>query len=234
MKNALILRNVSHIFDHKHILKNINLVIKPEEFITIIGPNGAGKTTLLKVILGIIKPSVGKILKQKTLKIGYVPQKINILPFLPLTVKNFLSLNHRNALDEIINITKINNLLDKYLYNLSGGELQRILLARALLLKPNMLLLDEPDQNLDISGQLEFYQNLSNIHKAQNITVIMVSHNLHMVMSRSEKVYCLYHHLCCSGSPQHISSDPAFLEIYGNDYKNLISIYEHHHNHKHC
>jgi len=223
------LNKVSYNKDSNSIIDNVSLDITESELITIVGPNGAGKTTLLKLIIGNIKATKGKITRSKKLQIGYVPQKLNLSGYLPLSVKNFLSLNKLVIEPEIITQLRIEKLLDKDFNNLSGGELQRVLLARSLLVKPNLLILDEPDQNLDIAGQTEFYEIIEKIHKKYKMAILIVSHNLNMVMAKTEKVYCLYRHICCSGKPEKIKSDPKFTEVFGNKF----ALYEHHHNHKH-
>lgn len=223
------LDQVSYEKDKNLILSKINLAIEEEQIATIIGPNGAGKTTILKLIIGSIKPSQGVINRYKNLKIGYVPQKLNLSSFLPIKVREFLTLNKLNINDEIINLTKITKLLAHDFCNLSGGELQRVLLARSLAIKPNLLILDEPDQNLDLLGQNEFCDLIEKIQQKYNIATLIVSHNLNMVMARTAKVYCVNKHICCEGKPEKIKNDPRFIEIFGDK----IAIYQHKHNHKH-
>jgi zinc transport system ATP-binding protein len=220
----------------KEILKDISLNIAQDDFISIIGPNGAGKTTLLKIILGITKADKGVVNKKKNLRIGYVPQKINIDHSLPVNVKYFLMLCakiNKTELQKIVSETKIEMLLDKNIYDLSGGEMQRILLAKALINNPEILILDEPAQNLDLNGQIEFYKLLQEIYKEKKIAILMVSHDLHMIMSATKKVVCLYKHICCQGEPEAVSKNPEFISIFGKDMSKLISVYNHFHDHEH-
>ncbi|MDC9715544.1 MAG: ATP-binding cassette domain-containing protein [Gammaproteobacteria bacterium] len=220
----------------KQILQNIDITIGINDFITIIGPNGAGKSMLLKCLMGFYKPDSGKIKRQKNLKIGYVPQRLVSDNTIPINVERFLKI--RNAvslttLQQITQETKIDNLLTKPLASLSGGEMQRVLLTRALLNNPNLLILDEPAQNLDISGQIYFYKLLDRIYQERKLSILMVSHDLHMVMASSQQVICLFHHICCSGEPQIITQDPEFISLFGNDMAHMMALYQHSHNHQH-
>jgi len=229
MSSLINLKNINVIKNKVQILSNINLKIQKNDFITVIGPNGAGKSMLLKCLMGFYSPSSGEIQRQDNLKIGYMPQKFISNNMIPLDVKYFLSIGKKTSktmLDKIIEQTSISSLLDKSLHILSGGQLQRVLMARALLGEPNLLILDEPAQNLDISGQISFYKLLDKIYKQNDISVIMVSHDLHFVMASSAKVICLFKHICCSGVPQHISKDPAFLELFGDD-MSVLKSYNH-------
>lgn len=230
------LKNITVEYNNHKILNNVSIDIGENEFITIVGPNGAGKTTLLKVILGLTKPNEGSIKKNHKIKIGYTPQHINHNYFLPITVKNFLELNKKSEkaqLDEVINETNISKLLNKQLFELSGGEIQRVLLARSLTNIPDLLVLDEPTQNLDFNSQFSMYKAIENIHKKYNCSVIIVSHDLHFVMSNTQRVICLYHHICCSGKPDLITKNPKFIEVFGTEITDILSVYNHHHNHNH-
>ena len=236
MNNLISLENINLNFADQNILKNINLEIKKGDFITIIGPNGAGKSSLIKIIIGSVKNDYGKIVRNKNLKIGYVPQKIDINQTIPINAKYFLQLNQKikpKLFDKILRDLKIENFLETQLNNLSGGQRQKILLAKALLSEPNLLILDEPAQNLDISGQLEFYHYIKNLHQEQKTSILMISHDLHIVMSSTKKVICLNRHICCQGEPKIIAKNPDFKEIFGNDMNKLISIYNHYHDHHH-
>tara|TARA_Y100000389_G_C17468698_1_gene528203 strand:- start:4060 stop:4773 length:714 start_codon:yes stop_codon:yes gene_type:complete len=236
MNNLISLENINLNFADQNILKNINLEIRKGDFITIIGPNGAGKSSLIKIIIGSVKNDYGKIVRNKNLKIGYVPQKIDINQTIPINAKYFLQLNQKikpKLFDKILRDLKIENFLETQLNNLSGGQRQKILLAKALLSEPNLLILDEPAQNLDISGQLEFYNYIKNLHQEQKTSILMISHDLHIVMSSTKKVICLNRHICCQGEPKIIAKNPDFKEIFGNDMNKLISIYNHYHDHHH-
>lgn len=221
--------------NNKNILNNVSFEIKNNDFLTIIGPNGAGKTSLLKIILGIIKPTKGSIEIQNKLNISYVPQYMNIEKSIPVNVDYFLKLYQKDtsSFDEIIQRISIEKILKKQLYELSGGELQKVLLGKALLDKPDLLILDEPAQNLDISSQIELYKIINELYKSSNISILMVSHDLHMVMSSTKRVICLYHHICCAGEPSFVYQNPEFISIFGSNMSELISLYSHYHNHKH-
>ena len=210
--------------------------ISKNDFFTIIGPNGAGKSMLLKCLMGFYKPDFGEIEKKSKLKIGYMPQSINIINTMPLTVKDFITVRKKYddiSLKHVISEVDISQLISKQLSVLSGGEMQRVLLARSLLNNPDLLILDEPAQNLDISGQLSFYKLIQEIYSKRDISILMVSHDLHLVMVSTKKVLCLYKHICCSGAPQQIAKDPEFLAMFGKDMANMMSIYQHSHDHSH-
>ena len=217
------------------ILSNIDLFIYSGQIVTIVGPNGAGKTTLLKTLLGLIEPTTGTIWKHEALTIGYVPQKLQINPNLPITVKRFLKLLPKVTSEQIDNALKevgALHVLDRSMHRISGGELQRVLLARAILRKPTLLVLDEPTQGVDINGQVELYQLINKICDKYQCGVLMVSHDLNLVMANTDQVICLNHHICCSGEPDQVSNDPAFKELFGINAQNL-AIYHHRHDHAH-
>ena len=229
--NALIsATNVSVLKNQKSILKNIDIKINKNDFITIIGPNGAGKTMLLKCLMGFYKPNSGEIQKKDKLKIGYMPQSINIINTMPMMVKNFITVRKKYddiSFKQVISEVDISQLVNKQLSVLSGGEMQRVLLARSLLNNPDLLVLDEPAQNLDISGQLSFYKLIQEIYSKRNISILMVSHDLHLVMVSTKKVLCLSNHICCSGKPQQVAKDPEFISMFGKDMANMMAVYQH-------
>tara|TARA_B100001996_G_C18537355_1_gene545506 strand:+ start:94 stop:822 length:729 start_codon:yes stop_codon:yes gene_type:complete len=221
---------------NKNILENVFVNVKKRDFITIIGPNGAGKSILLECLMGSFSPDSGKVIKKNNLSIGYIPQNFNPESSMPISVKRFLTLKKKFTLQELMNIAKetnISEILEKNLSNLSGGELQKVLLARSLLDEPELLILDEPAQNLDIKNQLNFYNLVNRIYKNRELSILMVSHDLHMVMSSTKQVICLYHHVCCSGEPQTVAKDPEFISLFGNDMAKMMSVYQHTHNHSH-
>ena len=229
--NALIsAKNVSVLKHQKSILDNIDIQINKNDFITIIGPNGAGKTMLLKCLMGFYKPTSGRIERKEKLKIGYMPQSINVINTMPMTVKNFITVRKKYddiSLNKVIYEINIKHLIDKQLSVLSGGEMQRVLLARSLLNNPDLLILDEPAQNLDISGQLNFYKLIQEIYSKRDISILMVSHDLHLVMVSTKKVLCLSNHICCSGQPQQVAKDPEFISMFGEDMANMMAVYQH-------
>lgn len=236
MKTLVEANNISVIRQGKHILKEVTVSVGKRDFITIIGPNGAGKSMLLKCLMGFYLPNQGTVKQKSNLKIGYVPQHLLPDRTIPMSVKCFLTLRRKIdtvSLQKTIEETSIQKVLDKPLSVLSGGELQRVLLARSLLNDPELLVLDELAQNLDISGQFSFYKLLERIYAERNLSILMVSHDLHMVMASTKQVICLFHHVCCSGEPQVITRDPEFISLFGKDMANLMAVYQHGHNHTH-
>lgn len=233
--NVLVkLTDISLVERDKVILSNINLTIYHHSIITIVGPNGGGKSTLLKIILGLVKPTQGKIYRKNGINIGYVPQKISLDRTLPLTVQKFLSLTeHHFELDEILSKLSISHLQTQSMHNLSGGEMQRVLLARALLSHPQLLILDEPVQGVDLTGQAELYQLIQAFALRMNCAVLMVSHDLHLVMASTHEVLCVNQHLCCAGTPQAVSEHPAFIQHFGDQFARQFALYTHNHNHRH-
>ena len=223
-------------FGDRKILEDINLTVEPGQILTLIGPNGAGKTTLVRIALGLLEPDGGSITRREGLRIGYMPQKIHVEPTLPITVSRFLQLaNNRNPslLGETLDLLRISHLSQHQINAISGGELQRVLLARALLREPHLLVLDEPAQGVDLAGQAELYELIGEIRSKQNCGVLMISHDLHLVMSATDEVICLNHHICCHGKPEHVSNDPAYLALFGASAAQNLAVYTHHHNHEH-
>jgi zinc transport system ATP-binding protein len=225
--------NITVIRQKKHILKDVSICIRKRDFITIIGPNGAGKSMLLKCLMGFWKSDSGTVTQKKGLKIGYVPQRLVPDHTMPISVQRFLSLYKKTNNTDIRKIAEeinIIHILKKPLSVLSGGELQRVLLARSLLNDPDLLILDEPAQNMDISGQLSFYKLLENTCNERSLSILMVSHDLHMVMASTKQVICLFHHICCTGEPHTITRDPEFIALFGTDMANMMAVYQHSHN----
>ena len=236
MTDIISASNITVTRDNKDILDNVSISVNSDDFITILGPNGAGKSMLLKCLMGFYKPEKGIINRAPNLRIGYVPQQFLSEQTLPISTKRFLTLRKKVEEEEIKKIadeTNIKSLLEKPLHILSGGERQRVLLARSLIGSPELLVLDEPAQNLDISGQLAFYKLLEQIYQSRSLSILMVSHDLHMVMATTKKVVCLFHHICCSGEPQIVTKDPEFVSLFGNDMAELMAVYQHGHNHTH-
>ena len=228
--------NISLSHHGKPVLDNVSFELKQGEFITLIGPNGAGKSSLIKVLLGLIKADSGDIKRSSSIRLGYTPQTFSPNPFIPISVIGFLNLNQKVEscfMHETALLTGIEGLLNSPLKSLSGGELQRVLLTRALLNKPNILILDEPAQNLDVNGQMHLYKLIQDIHQQQGCAVLMVSHDLHRVMKESTQVLCLYRHICCMGQPETIIKDSQFNDLFADQMDELMATYEHHHNHCH-
>lgn len=214
-------------------LQNVSLTIERGEIITLIGPNGAGKSTLVRVVLGLLKPQTGHVFRQNGIRIGYMPQRLSINPVLPLTVARFLNLGNakKNAiLQQMLEEVGAANVLKRPIQNISGGEMQRVLLARALLRSPDLLVLDEPIQGVDITGQYELYELIAQIRKQRGCGILMVSHDLHLVMSATDYVICLNQGICCSGHPETVTQHPAYLKLFGARAAQDLAIYTHHHN----
>ena len=215
------------------ILSDVSFQIHAGEIITVIGPNGAGKTTLLKVVLGIRAQTQGTLWRKKGLTIGYMPQKLPLPKMIPLTAKRFLRLDADYpfaVLQNALETAGIADLADRDVHLFSGGEMQRLLLARTLLRKPDLLVLDEPVQSLDAGGEADFYALLDLLNKKFGCAVLMVSHDLHVVMSSTNRVICLNGHICCEGKPSDVAADKSFETLFHNG---ALALYEHRHNHKH-
>lgn len=230
------LNNINVYFNRQHILQNIHFNIFPESIVTIVGPNGGGKSTLLKVLLKLITPKSGQVLHQKNLKIGYVPQKLNIENSMPINVQHFLALKPnatKEKIKDVLNLFSIAHLKRHNLHNLSGGQMQRVLLARAVLDNPKLLVLDEPMQGVDALGQVELYQLLNKVRSMLNCAILMVSHDLNIVMKNTDEVICINHHICCSGTPEKVTNNPNFIALFGDKFSKNIAFYSHHHNHHH-
>lgn len=236
-KTLLQAQNISFAIDGKQILHNINLQIDEKQIVTLIGPNGAGKTTLVKVVLGLLAPNDGSVSLRKNLRIGYMPQRLHVDSSMPISVQKFLQLAVRakpELIEKVLFEVKASHLLHSQIHSLSGGELQRVLLARSLIQEPELLVLDEPVQGVDISGQAELYALIASIRDSHQCGVLMVSHDLHLVMSATDEVICLNQHVCCHGHPEQVSNDPAYLELFGQKQAESLAVYAHHHNHSHA
>lgn len=237
-ENLLKLQSVSLIKGEHTLLDAIDLTLNKGEILTVVGPNGAGKTTLLRVALGLQKPSTGKVTLAPNITIGYVPQKLHIDPTFPITVRRFLSLaKAQNEFDfeSLLSDVGALHVIDSPLQNLSGGELQRVLMARALMRNPQVLVLDEPVQGVDVHGQVELYDLISRVRTERGCAILMVSHDLHLVMASTDRVLCLNQHICCSGTPEVVVSDPAYVQLFGPHAANHLAFYIHEkgHNHHH-
>ncbi|MDH5392999.1 MAG: zinc ABC transporter ATP-binding protein ZnuC [Gammaproteobacteria bacterium] len=222
-------------FAGRVVLQDVDLVVNRGEIVTVIGPNGAGKSCLIKGLLGLIRFDSAVIEKRDNLKIGYVPQKLHIDDIMPLTVSRFLKMVPAvNAADieQVLQQVKLQNLQQSAIQSLSGGELQRLLLARIILQKPDLLVLDEPAQGVDIIGQQELYQLITSVRDQYHCGILMISHDLHLVMEATDRVLCLNRHICCSGHPDAISQHPEYLRMFGAAMDGF-AIYTHDHDHEH-
>ena len=219
----------------KWLVKGVSLVVEKGKIITLIGPNGSGKSTTAKIALGLHKNIEGEVQKL-TDKIGYVPQKISIDWTLPVRVKDFMLLTddlNDKLIDEALTLTGVDHLKNKNLGNLSGGEFQRVLLARAISKKPELLVLDEPVQGVDFTGEIALYELIKKISENLNCGILLISHDLHTVMSATDHVVCLNGHVCCSGSPLDVAKNKEYKALFGEKASQTLSIYEHKHDHVH-
>ena len=236
-KNKVLLKveNAGVSINDKSLVKGVSFEIKQGEIVTLIGPNGSGKSTTAKIALGIYKKIDGKV-KKYTDKIGYVPQKISIDWTLPIRILDFMTLTEELTQDQIniaLNLTGVEHLKNKSLSNLSGGEFQRVLIARAISKKPELLVLDEPVQGVDFKGEIALYELIKQISEKMKCGILLISHDLHVVMSATDFVLCLNGHVCCSGAPHKVVKDSKYKELFGDRASNILSLYEHKHDHTH-
>jgi zinc transport system ATP-binding protein len=223
-------------FDGNEVLHDVTLQLAPGEIVTILGPNGSGKSTLLRALLGILPVAEGRILRQAGLRLGYVPQRLMIDRTMPITVRRFLSLPIRvtdaEAAEALAHVGMTGHGADQ-MTSLSGGQLQRVLLARALLNKPQVLMLDEPTQGLDQPGEAAFYRLIEEVRRTTGAAILMVSHDLHVVMAASDRVICLNGHICCEGTPRVVSTAPEYRALFGLGTQGALALYRHEHDHDH-
>ena len=231
---------------HYAILQNISLRLNAGEVLTLVGLNGSGKSTLLRVILGLQKADSGRVRLRPKTKIGYMPQKLAVDDTLPLSVYRFMRLARpkiaigsgravtRQAILASLEETGVAHVINSPIQAISGGELQRVLLARSLLQRPTLLVLDEPVQSVDVAGQYELYGLIDRVRRQRpGCAILMVSHDLHLVMSTTDQVICMNHHICCSGPPALVTQHPAHLELFGSERARHVALYQHHHDHRH-
>lgn len=217
-------------------LRDVSFSVHPGEIVTVIGPNGSGKSTLVRAILGHVGIETGTVRCLSGLRIGYVPQRVHIDDRIPISVRRFMSLPKRvsdNVVTSMLTRTGVNGLQNRQITRLSGGQFQRVLLARALLNDPQLLVLDEPTQGLDQYGIINFYRLIEDIRHETGAAVLMVSHDLLIVMRASDKVICLNGHICCQGTPQFVSETPEYQALFGADSAQTLALYRHHHDHNH-
>ncbi len=228
--------NVSLIKGQRRVLDRVSLQVQPRQIITIVGPNGAGKTSLLQVLLGLEAPDEGRVVRQPGLTLGYMPQRLPLNQLLPASVRRFMQLQGRRSgqdITEALSLTGVAHLVDRPLSGLSGGELQRVLLARAVLHEPDLLVLDEPVQGVDFMGEAALYRLIHSLKERLGCSVLMVSHDLHVVMAATDQVICLNHHVCCEGAPETVEAHPDFVQIFGPRDAATLGVYHHQHSHHH-
>ena len=223
-------------FGATSVLNHVDISVRQGEVVTVIGPNGSGKSTLLRVALGLLRPDAGTVIRRRGLKVGYMPQRINIDDTLPLSVRRFLSLGAPDVdtteTEALMHEVGTGHVIDHAFQAISGGERQRVLLARALLRHPDILVLDEPSAGVDVGGLGQLYRLIADLRDIRGFGVLLVSHDLHIVMAESDTVVCLNRHVCCSGRPESIRRHPEYLALFGGDVPGL-AVYHHDHDHSH-
>ncbi len=220
----------------REVLSGVTLRLGPGEIVTVIGPNGSGKSTLLRAMLGIERLAAGQVTRKPGLRLGYVPQRLAIDRTMPMTAARFLSLPRKVSPGETArSLTRVGvpAVADQQMTSLSGGQFQRVLLARALLNAPELLILDEPTQGLDQPGEAAFYRLIEEVRRDTGAAVLLVSHDLHVVMAASDRVVCLNGHVCCEGAPQVVSAAPAYRALFGLGTQGALALYQHAHDHSH-
>lgn len=222
--------------DGRWLVEGVDLAIRRGEIVTMIGPNGSGKSTTAKLVTGVLKPTAGTVARKAGLRIGYVPQKLAIDWTMPLTVRRMMTLTGQYGRDEIsraLEATGVLHLGEAEVQNLSGGEFQRALLARAMIRKPDLLVLDEPVQGVDFSGEVALYDLIGQIRDQTGCGILLISHDLHVVMAATDTVICLNGHVCCRGTPESVARSPEYLSLFGARAASALAIYQHHHDHTH-
>ncbi|AAV94289.1 metal ABC transporter ATP-binding protein [Ruegeria pomeroyi] len=222
--------------DGRTVLADISVAVAAGEIVTIVGPNGSGKSTFLRALIGALPAASGRVIRAPGLRIGYVPQKLAIDATLPITVSRFLSLPRRVPQDvaaEALARAGVPDLANRQMTDLSGGQFQRVLLARAVLERPHLLLLDEATQGLDQPGSAAFYEQIEEVRQDLGCAVVMVSHDLHVVMAASDRVLCMNGHICCEGTPEVVADAPEYRALFGTGTRGALALYRHQHSHRH-
>ena len=234
--SLLVARGLSLARGGRPILEHVDIHIAPGEIVTLIGPNGAGKTTLVRTLLGLEQADAGSIVRRPGLRIGYAPQRFDRDPAIPMTVARFLALGaktDRGAIAKALDEVGAGPVIERQLVQLSGGELQRVVLARALIRDPALLVLDEPVRGVDYVGEAELYWLIGRIRTERGLGVLLVSHDLHVVMAQSDRVICLNRHVCCHGVPETVAKHPEYVALFGASMERAFAIYHHDHDHAH-
>ncbi|MEQ8249023.1 MAG: zinc ABC transporter ATP-binding protein ZnuC [Alphaproteobacteria bacterium] len=217
------------------VLDAVDLTLRRGELTTLIGPNGSGKTTLVRLLLGLERPNEGSVTAVEGLRVGYVPQVLHVDESLPITVRRFLALggSQKAEIETALAEVGASHVIGAPLQTISGGEMRRVLLARALLREPDLLVLDEPTAGVDLNGQAELYELINTVRRNKNCAVLLISHDLHVVMAATDHVVCLNHHVCCSGAPDAVSEHPEYLALFGPKAARTHAVYTHDHDHAH-
>lgn len=229
-------KNLTVVLGGREILRDVSLSVRRGAVVTLIGPNGAGKSTLVRVLLGLLKPSSGTVTRRPDIRVGYMPQLLTLDRDMPMTVWRFLKLSGvsaRDRLDEVLDEVGAAYTANQAVQELSGGEFQRVLLARALLRRPDLLVLDEPVRSVDVTGQAALYDLIGQLRYRYGCGVLMVSHDLHLVMAATDEVICLNQHVCCAGSPESVSRHPEYFALFGPAIAQSLAVYTHAHDHSH-
>ena len=236
-KDTLVaLDNAGLSISNKWLVREVTMSVSAGEIVTLIGPNGSGKSTTAKMALGIMAPSEGGVYRQKNARVSYVPQKLSIDWTMPLRVDRFISLTRfltKNEIKKVLSMTETEHLYDAQVRTLSGGEFQRVLLARAIACSPQFLVLDEPVQGVDFNGEIALYKLIEKIRNELNCGIILISHDLHVVMSSTDRVICLNGHVCCSGTPMDVAKNNEYKNLFGEKASQILTVYEHKHDHVH-
>jgi len=230
LKNAGVNRS------NRWLVRGISMTVEPGEIVTLIGPNGSGKSTTAKMALGVIDTDEGTVRQRSNIRASYVPQRLDVNWTLPITVSRFLELTNRatrKQMQDALEATETSHLFDSQMSKLSGGEHQRVLLARAILRAPEFLVLDEPVQGVDYNGEIALYRLIENIRNRLDCGVLLISHDLHVVMSTTDRVICLNGHICCSGTPANVASSSEFKSLFGERAASGLALYKHRHDHQH-
>lgn len=222
--------------DGRQILRGVDIAVHAGEIVTIIGPNGAGKTSLARMLLGVIKPTTGAVERMPGLRVGYVPQRFPVDPTIPINVRRFLTLGvkaSREAIEAVLTEVGAPHLIGQQIATLSGGEFQRVCLARALISSPGLLVLDEPAQAVDYAGEIQLYKLIAEVRDRRKCGILMISHDLHVVLGASDRVICISGHVCCEGVPESVASHPEYARLFGREAGKAVAIYRHDHDHEH-
>lgn len=235
-EKLLSLENVGVERDGRWLVRNVDLQVNRGEIVSLIGPNGSGKSTTVKLSLGIMKPDEGRAFQSGKMRTGYVPQRLSIDRTVPLSVRRLIELGRKPGDQPVAAALKsvgIPELANAQVQNLSGGEFQRALLARAIVGKPDLLVLDEPVQGVDFAGEIALYELIARLREETGCGVLLVSHDLHVVMAATDRVVCLNGHVCCTGTPEVVASSPEYAQLFGASAAEALAIYRHHHDHTH-